>query len=213
MRTKITRRKSTDFTDTILRAYFGEPVDPPTLADAIRRLDLESAGFDDPPHSELEAAVAEVLLDRVKLGLPQWAMVGPEGVSLGRRPHTRHPRLRRYGPQFLFEINWANSGPGFSWPMAYHAIFVGWANRVVVTASSDTVESYGWIDFAIGHFAWAGPEGLVSGIRDIIIADWSQQASAGQHRFEDMVNFAGDYGTLACQWSDEVAWPGEEHHG
>src|SRR6476659_3334260 len=102
-----TSRPSSDFTDIILRAYFGDPVDQQALADAIRRLDLESAGFDDPPHSELEAAVGEVLLHDVKCGLPQWALVGADHILLGRRPHTRHPRLRLYRPQFLFEIDWA----------------------------------------------------------------------------------------------------------
>jgi hypothetical protein len=41
MRTKAAR--PTDFTDIILRAYFGDATDLQTRADAIRRLDLESA--------------------------------------------------------------------------------------------------------------------------------------------------------------------------
>jgi len=40
-------------------------------------------------------------------------------------------------PYYLLTINWADSGPGFSWPVAYNAIYVPGFDRTVVTASGD----------------------------------------------------------------------------
>lgn len=70
---------------------------------------------------------------------------------------ARKPRVRRKAQVQtfllpLFEINWANSAPGVSWPEAYH---VGWLpvfNVWVVTASQDSTEMYGHCDRTIGQF-------------------------------------------------------------
>ena len=49
-------------------------------------------------------------------------------------------------------INWADSGPGFSWPVAYHVTWVPLYEQYIVTQSADCPDAFGYCDFAIGHF-------------------------------------------------------------
>lgn len=207
---KSSRPVSPDFTDIILRAYFGERVPARALAAAIRRLDLQSAGFDSPPYSELDAAVAEVLLKSVRDALPQWAEVRDGEVTLGRRQAHRLTSRRRYRPSRLFTINWADSGPGFSWPMSYYATLVGWAKRVVITASADGTDAYGWTDFAIGHFPFDKGLDTLDRIRQVVVADWSQQAANGQGRWAYLFDEALVSGEVAEAWANQVPWEDDE---
>jgi len=55
-------------------------------------------------------------------------------------------------PQYLLTINWADSGPGFSWPVAYHVTWVPICDEYVVTQSADSPDAFGYCDFAIGYF-------------------------------------------------------------
>src|SRR5262245_51188908 len=95
-------------------------------------------------------AVARLLLARVQSRLPQWIARKNDEIVLGRR--HRKPKTRQVDPlpRFLFAINWADSGPGFSWPEAYHAIYVPGFDRFVVTASQDSPDAYGYADIAVG---------------------------------------------------------------
>ncbi len=201
--------KFPDFTDSIIRAYLGQPVSQRTLRTAVGRLELESAGYDEPPYTELQAAVAEVLLKSVRQELPQWAVVRETGVTLGRRAENRFPCRRRYRPATLFEINWANSGPGFSWPMRYCATRVRWADAVIVTASADSPDAYGWTDFAIGHFTLSKETNLLAGIGEVIVSDWAQQATQGQRRWEELFGEGAVSGAVAERWADLVDWPAD----
>jgi len=64
------------------------------------------------------AAVAQFLLERIQDRLPQW--VGP---TRGARPLLDRGSHRNveFWPRHLLTLNWADSGPGFSWPVAYNA--------------------------------------------------------------------------------------------
>lgn len=202
-----TTSAASDFTDIILTAYFGKRVPTRALASAIRRLDLQTLGFDAPPYSELDAAVAEVLLKSVRDELPQWAVVEDGHVTRGRRRTPRRASRRRYRPVHLFTLNWADSGPGFSWPMAYYATRVGWAKRVVITASADSPDTYGFTDFALGHSPTA--QELLEGARQVIIADWQRQAGEGQGRWAYLFDEALVDARTADAWADAVEWQGD----
>ncbi len=193
--------------DIILNAYFGNRVSKRALAATIRRLDIESMGLDDPPYSELDAAVAEVLLASVRDELPQWAVIEDGHVTLGRRSTPRGASRRRYRPVHLFTINWADSGPGFSWPMAYYATPIKWAKRVVVTASADSPDTYGFTDFAIGHFPIK--QDILEGARQVIVGDWQRQASEGQGRWAYLFDEALVDARTADAWANAVDWQGD----
>ena len=109
--------------DAILACWFG--VDPPASAKAIDVAEaIERLGFGEEPghYSLLDAAVAFIVLERAEAYLPQWASVREdEGVILARKYRDRELVPERkviLQPRNLFTINWADSGPGFSWPVS-----------------------------------------------------------------------------------------------
>ena len=87
----------------------------------------------------LENAVARICLEPVAPELPQWASVRDGKVTLGRtrrrRTALRSHRPRR--PKYLFTINWADSGPGFSWPEKYFVARIPGYEVCIVTGSAD----------------------------------------------------------------------------
>ena len=132
-----------------------------------------------------DAAVAQILLERVQDRLPNWH--GPQGDARTVVDRPAHRQLELV-PQHLLTINWADSGPGFSWPVAYKATFVPAFDQIVVTASSDSPEMFGVCDVAIGAFGSDVP--FLQGCRDIIVADWS-----GQRREWDRERWVGLFDT------------------
>jgi hypothetical protein len=82
------------------------------------------------------------------------SITAPARPILDRRAH----RKVELSPRHLLTINWADSGPGFSWPVAYYAVYVPGFDRTVVTASGDSPETFGACDVAVGHF---GPEEIL----------------------------------------------------
>ena len=95
---------------------------------------LETLGFEGQAsgYSEDDAAVAGIVLERIQGTLPQWASVklreseDEEAViTLAREVKARRARRTvELVPRYLLTINWADSGPGFSWPVAYHVTWV-----------------------------------------------------------------------------------------
>jgi hypothetical protein len=106
-------------------------------------------------------------------------------------------------PQHLFTINWADSGPGVCWPVAYLATYVPGFDRTIVTASADTPEMYGACDFALGAF---GPErSIVQGSREAITADWTKQRDKyEQGRLENLFDTGLIDPAEAVAWADKV---------
>ena len=123
---------------------------------------LDTLGFkgEASGYSEDDAAVAAIVLERIQDTLPQWASVklreneNEEAViTLAREVKARRARRTvELVPQYLLTINWADSGPGFSWPVAYHVTWVPIYDEYVVTQSADSPDAFGYCDFAIGHF-------------------------------------------------------------
>ena len=94
----------------------------------------------------LSAAVAQILLDRVQDDLPnRTAGVGDRFVVARPILDRRARRKVELWPRHLMTINWADSGPGFSWPVAYKATYVPGFSRTVVTASADCPEMFGGV--------------------------------------------------------------------
>ena len=116
---------------------------------------LETLGLDEEvwEHSTTDYAVAAILLERVQGGLPQWASVSDGHVTLGRNYRERAAqRTVELTPRRLLTINWADSGPGFSWPEEYRVTYVPLYDVFVVTGSVDSTDVYNVTDFALGHF-------------------------------------------------------------
>lgn len=99
----------------------------------------------------MDNAVARTLLETVQSRLPRWTGRSPDGdVVTTRRRRKIQPRRNQLLPQLLFSVNWADSGPGFSWPEAYFVTYVPDFDIRIVIASADSDELWGYADLAIG---------------------------------------------------------------
>ena len=162
----------------IISTYLGvKPVenipDSLTLDVALDNLDLNK---EVDIHSEEAYATAAILLERVQDRLPQWASVRDDHVTLGRNIRDRAAeRTVELTPQFLLMINWADSGPGFSWPETYNVTYVPLYDVFVVTGSVDSTDIYGVTDFAIGQFP--GSEAVLKGSSKAMVGEWDFLAS------------------------------------
>jgi hypothetical protein len=188
-----------------------EAGDYPSVVNALGNLGFEGRASG---YSESDAAVAAIVLERIQARLPQWSSVklldDEESVITEARKikARRAKRTIELIPQFLLQINWADSGPGFSWPVSYHVTWVPIYEQYVVTQSADCPDAFGYCDFAIGCF----PEtkNFVAEAAKQVKADWEEQRdqycqSSWAYLFD---NGLVDQAT-ALRFRDEI-WPEEE---
>ena len=197
----------------IMAQWFG--AEPPNSArginvdEAIARL-----GFTEEPgyRTLLDVAVAHLVLEIVEKRLPTWAgFVGDGEFVLARqyRDLANEPDRRiLLQPRLLFEINWADSGPGFSWPVAYYVTWLPYYDRFVVTASADSPDAFGYCDFALGSFGIETP--VKEGSSTIIRTDWELQHEGwDQQRWAYLFRNGLISDEEASALADEV-WPDEQ---
>jgi hypothetical protein len=196
----------------VLAKWFG--VEPPGCAAGINAEDAAGRlGFVERPgfYTLIDAAAAHVVLEKVEDRLPQWALVAVEGGSnilLARGYRDSAQILDRkvlLAPRYLFTINWADSGPGYSWPVAYYVTWLPYYDRFVITASADSPEAFGYCDFALGEFGVDTP--LSEGTKRIICRDWANQHNKyEQERWAYLFGIGLVSKAEADRWADEV-WP------
>lgn len=187
----------------ILTSYLNE--DSSTNLESIYDKLGVTEGCEEAPRQAI--AVAQILLHDIQNELPSWGFTKDDGtVVLGRLPHQRHPDARlNFSPKHLLTINWADSGPGFSWPESYYITYLPAFEKYIVTASRDGEDAYGCTDHAIG-FA-NGNLSELEAAKHAITQNWREQSSDwDQARWaylfaEGLVDRA-----MATQWADEV-WP------
>lgn len=187
----------------VLEAYF-RGVEDPSL-DAL----FDAMGVPAAPYvSRLEVAVAQVLLESTQDELPQWGMVDEnDEVVLGRHAFGRAEPAGRlaFVADFICNINWADSGPGMSWPEAYHVFRVPGFDRYVVTASRDSSDACGCTDNAIGHCPMdVSP---TEAAKALVQAWWKMQVDGwDQERWACLFGTGLIDADEAERWADEV-WP------
>jgi hypothetical protein len=96
---------------------FAKDIDP---ADAMARLGFEKV----PGHYRLiDAVVAFIVLENAEKRLPGWSALRADGSFVCARAYRDDQKVPNrkvlLQSRQLFTINWADSGPGFSWPVAY----------------------------------------------------------------------------------------------
>ena len=175
---------------------------------------LAELGFRERPSAiyTLEsAATAHILLESAEGRLPQWALVDCSAKTAQpiifarpyRDPVGKPLRKVSVASRSLFTINWADSGPGYSWPVEYRLVWVPFYERWVVTASADSTDAHGYCDFALGSFSRNEPTEETVG--SIIKRDWSSQLSEyGQERWAYLFDNSMANKKLASRWADEV---------
>ena len=186
---------------------------PPAVAqDILPDEAVSRLGFDKEPdlYRRIDAAVAFIVLERAEQRLPQWSAIRDDKVILARkhRDRTKVPNRKvLLQPRHLFTINWADSGPGYSWPTAYYVTWLPYYDRYIVTASADCPDAFGYCDFALGAFGIDTP--IKEGARKIICADWSDQhTQGGQQRWAYLFSTELISKQEATAWAEKV-WPSE----
>ena len=100
-----------------------------------------------------------------------------ERNSLNRKEHKRHKDARlAFNPQLICTINWADSGPGFSWPESYHVTYLPGFDKFVVTASRDGPDAWGCDDHAIG--VANGGLSPVDAAKEVVTEFWRMQVNS-----------------------------------
>ena len=158
--------------------------------------------------SPLQIAVARVLLNPIQASLPQWAAVRESGeVLLNRKEIQRHPQAVRLTlePQLVCCINWADSGPGYSWPESYHVTYIPGLEKFIVTSSRDGADAFGCADHALGWGSAAEGELLVA--KRIIQGFWEHQRNEwDQERWAYLFDDGLIDSATADAWAEEI-WP------
>ena len=158
-----------------------------------------------PDYRRIDTAVAQILLERIQDDLPNWTALAGDRFVIARGNFDRRARRKiELWPHHLLTINWADSGPVFSWPVAYKATYVPVFDRTVVTASADCPESFGGVsDVAIGAFG--SETSILEGSRRIIISNWTNQwREHNQKRWVYLFDTGIVSKAEAGAWADEV---------
>ena len=160
-------------------------------------------------HNVLENAVARIALAPIQEQLPQWAAYDSSQIILARTIRDCPERDATSRPLLLFGINWATSGPGFSWPEDYYVTWIPYYDRYIVTASSDSKDVHGYEDIALGFFKGSSEKQEDSEtIKSIIIGYWSETSDV-QMAWEDYWRAGAVDSENAWQWRGEV-WCAED---
>lgn len=148
-------------------------------------------------------AVARIALSRVQDALPAWACYQEGNISVARTYSQPEDRAVELLPLYLITINWADSGPGFSWPEAYYLVWLPEFDRYVVTASQDSTDCYGFEDIAIGFAPYAPDRKQIA---KKLITDWwlGQSRSYDQAEWECIFDTGFISEDEAYEWRDEV---------
>jgi hypothetical protein len=181
------------------------PVDPDAWNEATGGI-VPRAGSFESDDLIVENAVARICLEAVQFRLPQWAAVSGGRVTLGRR-HPKRRTRRRLLSRSLLTINWADSGPGFSWPEEYRITCLPGYDTAIITASNDCPDVRGYCDVAIGWFEPTDDE--MDGVGRCITDWWSSLKCDGQERWAYLFE-PGEVGEARAEaWADEV-WGNED---
>jgi hypothetical protein len=183
-----------------------QPVDPEEWDETIGGIAPMPSDTD---YEELmvENAVARICLLAVQGRLPAWACVSEGRVTEARRRHRTRKVARLLASQHLFTINWADSGPGFSWPEAYRVTHLPGYDVHIVTASADSPDAQGYCDRAIGWFRRARTP--LKAWRRTITGYWTGQRFDDQERWAYLFDTGAVDEDTVTRWADAV-WGREE---
>jgi hypothetical protein len=174
---------------------------------------LEVWGFDHDPceaYTRLDAWVGAFAVRDIQERLPNCGIGRSDGSYVLTRPIVKNRRSKKVASavRFLFRINWANSGPGFSWPADYHLIWLAGFERWVLCYSADSPDAMGYCDFALGAFG--AEDDWRESVREILVEDWRFQWSEWeQPPWEELWDTGLVTEEEAMAWRSE-AWAGHE---
>jgi hypothetical protein len=155
-------------------------------------------------YNAIDNAVARIALAPVRENLPTWGCLGKDGAFHSRQSENESllpVRGYRSDPVHVLSINWASSGPGYSWPLKYYISWIPYYERYVVTVSYDSPEVEGYLDLAIGYLAEGAS--VEKELKSVIVRHWDRDSIYLQG-WEGVI----DPGIVKDPWAwrEEVDW-------
>jgi hypothetical protein len=118
-------------------------VRPPKVAKGIEPDEaIARMGFETEPHHYrlVDAVVASIVLENVEKRLPAWSALRADGSFVCARKYRDDEKVPNrkvlLQSRQLFVINWADSGPGFSWAVGYYVTWLPHYDRFVLVPSA-----------------------------------------------------------------------------
>ena len=152
----------------------------------------------------IDNAVARIALAPVRKNLPIWGGLGKDGAFHSRQSENESilpERGYRSDPVHVLSINWASSGPSYSWPLKYYISWIPYYERYVVTVSYDSPEVEGYLDLAIGDLSEGAS--VEKELKSVIVRHWDRDSMYLQG-WEGVI----DSGIVKDPWAwrEEVSW-------
>ena len=152
----------------------------------------------------IDNAVARIALAPVRKNLPTWGGLGKDGAFHSRQSENESilpERGYRSDPVHVLSINWASSGPSYSWPLKYYISWIPYYERYVVTVSYDSPEVEGYLDLAIGDLSEGAS--VEKELKSVIVRHWDTDSMYLQG-WEGVI----DPGIVKDPWAwrEEVDW-------
>ena len=155
-------------------------------------------------NTALANAVARIALAPIRSKLPISGTV-KDGEVFHSRQKDDYGDLPQRGfrsdPVLVISINWADSGPGYSWPVYYYISWIPFYERYVVTASYDSTDIEGYLDVAIGSLREGAQ--VETDLKMVIMRHWEQDSSYLQGWADCL-----DSGIVKDPWAwrSEISW-------
>ena len=186
--------------------FAGKPTDEAAVAW------LAAEGFEEPPsrpYKVIDAWVGSFAVRHIQDRLPNCGISYREGEIILTRTRRKVRSQKVMGlVRHLFGINWADSGPGFSWPADYNLVWFPGYERFVLTYSADSPDALGYCDLAIGSIAPSAD--WKESVHQLLVADWGKQWWFNEQAPWQALLAAGSVSEEeALRWRKE-AWRGHE---
>jgi hypothetical protein len=158
--------------------------------------------------TQLEIAVAQVLLAPIQGSLPQCVVYNGAGkLERNRKSIQRHPESTSFKlhSELICCINWADSAPGLSWPESYHIVSIPWQEKYIVTCSRDGAEAFSCADQCLG---WGDiKEGKLAVAKREIKAWWENCRDEYEQECWVSLFDEGLIDRFVAQWWAGEVWP------
>lgn len=117
--------------------------------------------------------VAQLCLNQLQNRLPHWTAFNSREYLEGRKGFSHEANSKAIHSLHLCEINWATSGPGFSWPENYYLHYLEGYEILILTISQDTPDAYGYVDLAVSAVSIPYLENISEAAKQLLSRWWA----------------------------------------
>lgn len=171
---------------------------------------LTELGFDHDPggaYTRLDAWVGAFAVQDIQTRLPNCGIGRSDGSFILTRQIRKGRERKVTGvSRYLFRMNWADSGPGISWPVEYNLVWLPGYDRWALVESADCPDAFGYCDFALG--AIGVDDNWCETVRTALVNDWRYQFNEW-----DQAPWACLLSTGLVSEQEAMAWRAEAWRG